>query len=209
VSCHDSTGVSGAAGNAGSSWSCLSAWSRANSEDVATDSIMHIIDILEKEIAAVEKRIQEALESDSELSAKAEVMRTVQGVGPVTSWTLLAFLPEIGMVGRKRIASLVGLVPWPDDSSQRKGRRFIHGGRSRVRTVLYMAATTAIQHIAHLRVHYQKLTTKSKPHKVAIVAVMRKSCETPSDAENEFKSSSSSPRGSLPKFGCVPSAAIQ
>lgn len=146
----------------------------ANSSELVSESIQRMIQSLKEEIALVEKQLEEALESDTQLVAKADVLSSVCGVGPVTIWTILAFMSELGEVNRRRVASLAGLVPWPYDSGDKQGRRFIYGGRTRVRNVLYMATTTACQYNPHLRTYYQRLLATGKPHKVALVAAMRK-----------------------------------
>lgn len=146
----------------------------ANSPEMVKDSIQRMIDFLGKEIAEAEERIREAQQADEDLTVQAEVMEEVCGVGPVTVWTLQAFLPELGEVSRGRIASLAGLAPWPHDSGKKTGKRFICGGRRRVRKVLYMAAISACRYNPHLRAYYKLLKAGNKPAKVAIVAVMRK-----------------------------------
>jgi transposase len=145
-----------------------------NSPELIKESIQRMIKLLEEEIAQVEARIEEAQKADPVLTAQAAVLEEVCGVGPVTVWTLQAFLNELGEVSRRRIVSLVGLAPWPNESGLKKGRRTICGGRTRVRCALYMAATSARQHNPHLRDYYQRLLAKNKPEKVVIVAVMRK-----------------------------------
>jgi len=146
----------------------------ANSPEAVKGSIQRVIDLLEKEMAEVEERIKEAQQSDEDLTAQAKILTEVCGVGPVTVWSLQAFLPEIGEVSRRRIASLAGLAPWPDESGTKKRKRSICGGRSRVRKALYMAATSARQHNPHLCAYYKHMKANNKLEKVAIVAVMRK-----------------------------------
>jgi len=146
----------------------------ANSPETVKESIQRMIELLEKEIAEVEEHIKQAQQADEDLTAQAETLTEVCGVGPVTVWTLQAFLPELGEVSRRRIASLAGLAPWPNDSGTKTGKRSICGGRSRLRKALYMAATSARQHNPHLRAFYQRMKANNKPEKVAIVAVMRK-----------------------------------
>ena len=84
------------------------------------------------------------------------------------------FLPELGRIGRRAIAALVGLAPYDRDSGKTKGRRFIQGGRAHVRQVLHMAAVVAARHNPVLKAFYQRLREAGKPFKVAIVAVTRK-----------------------------------
>ena len=101
-------------------------------------------------------------------------MQELKGVGPVLSATLMAYVPELGRVSDKTLASLVGVAPYPRDSGTVKARRSIRGGRSQVRHVLYMAAVTASRFNPILATFYDRLREKGKPAKVALVAVMRK-----------------------------------
>ncbi len=83
-------------------------------------------------------------------------MTSVPGVGPITALTLIAELPELGRLDRRRIAALVGLAPFNRDSGTLRGRRMIRGGRGTVRRVLYMATLTAIRHNPRIRTFYQR-----------------------------------------------------
>jgi transposase len=96
------------------------------------------------------------------------------GVGPVTALTLIAELPELGQLDRRRIAALVGLAPFNRDSGTLRGRRMIRGGRGSVRRVLFMATLTAIRRNPRIATFYQRLRTTGHPGKVAITAAMRK-----------------------------------
>ncbi len=92
----------------------------------------------------------------------------------VTSFTLLAELPELGTLSRQKIAALVGLAPFNRDSGRFRGRRHIFGGRADVRSVLYMAALSGIRYNPVLKRFYERLMAKGKLFKVAITACMRK-----------------------------------
>jgi transposase len=95
-------------------------------------------------------------------------------VGKVTLFTLLARLPELGNLNRREIASLVGVAPFNRDSGQRRGRRTIWGGRADVRSVLYMAAVSAIRCNPVIKPFYERLILAGKPKKLALTACMRK-----------------------------------
>jgi transposase len=129
---------------------------------------------LDETIAAVEETIQEHLRKNTALQAKADRLQQLQGVGPVLAVTLLAYLPELGTENDKRIAALVGVAPYADDSGQCERPRHAHGGRQEVRNVLYMAAVASTQHNPVLSVFYRRLRATGKPPKVCIGAVMRK-----------------------------------
>jgi transposase len=132
------------------------------------------IDWLEKEIDKVDIDLTAGLRRSPAWRAKDELLRSFKGVGPITSSTLLIALPELGELDRRAIAALVGLAPFNRDSGVMRGRRSIYGGRSHVRSMLYMAATTAIRSNPVIRDFYQRLKSRGKPHKVAMVACMRK-----------------------------------
>lgn len=106
--------------------------------------------------------------------SRARLMRSVPGVGPITTVTLLALLPELGSLDRKRIASLVGLAPFANESGAIKGRRRIFGGRARVRSILYIAAVVATRHNPPLEAFYERLVASGKAKKAAFTAVARK-----------------------------------
>jgi transposase len=132
------------------------------------------IEWLEKEIDKLDIDITAGLRSSPAWRARDELLRSFKGVGPVTSTTLIVALPELGQLDRRAIAALVGLAPFNRDSGVMRGRRSIYGGRSQVRTMLYMAATTAIRSNPLIRAFYERLKSRGKPHKVAMVACMRK-----------------------------------
>lgn len=123
----------------------------------------------------VERDIATHLKTSPDLSAKADRLQQLKGVGPVLAATLPAYVPELGKVGDKTLASLAGVAPHPRDSGQTSRRRRVRGGRAVVRHVLYMAAVSAARSNAVLKEFYQRLRQeKGKPAKLALVAVMRK-----------------------------------
>jgi transposase len=103
-----------------------------------------------------------------------DLLQSVPGIGPVTACTLIADLPELGRLDRRRIAALAGLAPFARDSGIFRGRRMIAGGRAPVRRVLYMATLAAIQHNPVIRRFHQRLVTAGRPAKLAHTAAMRK-----------------------------------
>jgi transposase len=106
--------------------------------------------------------------------AAEDLLTSVPGIGPVTARTLIAELPELGRITRRRIAALVGVAPVNRDSGASRGSRAIAGGRTGVRNVLYMAALTAIRRNPAVRAAYERLRSRGTPAKAAIVAAMRK-----------------------------------
>ena len=129
---------------------------------------------LDREIARLDKEYQKTLQSSVPLAQRAALYRTVPGVGPLTAAILVAHLPELGQRDGKALTSLVGLVPWPRDSGQKRGQRAIRGGRGIVRRALYLCAWSVLRTDGELRRFYQSLRQRGKPGNVAVVAVMRK-----------------------------------
>lgn len=132
------------------------------------------IEWLEAEIKSLEQEILHLIEANETWRERERLLRSVSGVGAVTSFTLLAELPELGQVNRQQIAALVGLAPFNHDSGPRRGRRRIFGGRASVRRVLYMAALVATRTNPVIRVFYQRLLERGKEKKLALTACMRK-----------------------------------
>jgi transposase len=104
---------------------------------------------------------------------REDLLRSVPGIGQVTSATLVAALPELGQLSRKEIAKLAGIAPLNRDSGRYRGHRMVWGGRAEVRAALYMATLVATRHNPVIRVRYQRLLAAGKPKKLALVACMR------------------------------------
>lgn len=137
-------------------------------------SIQRIIDALTREIKEIESRLDTHIKNNSVWREKDQIIQSATGVGAVTSYTLLADLPEIGAIRQAKITALVGLAPLNHDSGKMKGRRMISGGRMPVRNSLYMATISAIRYNGRIKVFYRRLRDAGKPAKVAITACMRK-----------------------------------
>lgn len=137
-------------------------------------SVQQVIDHLNKQITKIEKDILALVESHEDFQGKSGVMASVPGVGAVTVASLLAELPELGLLNRQKISALVGLAPFNHDSGKLKGKRAIRGGRKDLRSVLYMAALTAMRSNPAIRQFAQRLKDNGKPFKVVITACMRK-----------------------------------
>lgn len=132
------------------------------------------LDWLETELAEIEEDLDDWIDQNAQWREKRTSLESVPGVGKVTSFTLLAELSELGTLSRQKIAALVGLAPFNRDSGRFRGRRHIFGGRSDVRSVLYMAALSGIRYNPVLKTFYDRLIAKGKLPKVAITACMRK-----------------------------------
>jgi transposase len=128
---------------------------------------------LESELEQVDKDLDRSIGHSPIWKQNEDLLRSVPGIGPVTSRVLLAELPELGKLNRKQIAALVGVAPFNRDSGTLKGRRCIWG-RASVRAALYMAAWVAARRNSVIRKFYTRLLTAGKEHKVALVACMHK-----------------------------------
>lgn len=134
--------------------------------------------LLQKQLAAhlakIEAQIETLLAASREVGARVQRLTQVAGVGAVSAYTLLAYLPELGKLPRGAVAALAGVAPMNADSGPLRGQRHIKGGRAPARKALYMAALCATIHNPLLRAFYQRLRAKGKAAKVALTAVMRK-----------------------------------
>jgi transposase len=137
-------------------------------------SLKRLIAALERELNAVDTEIDTAVRGSPAWREREDLLSSVPGVGPVVARTLIAELPELGALGRKQIAALAGLAPYTRQSGRWKGKTFIGGGRSSVRTVLFMAAMTARRHNPVLAAFYNRLVDAGRPKLVALIAVARK-----------------------------------
>lgn len=128
----------------------------------------------EARLDKIDQEIQRLIRQHPEWSRKAELLDTVPGVGPVLISSIVADLPELGSLNRKQVAALVGVAPFNNDSGASKGRRRIWGGRSHVRSLLYMCVLSGIRCNPAIQAFYKHLLTIGKPTRVAMVACMRK-----------------------------------
>ncbi|MFC5396143.1 IS110 family transposase [Bosea vestrisii] len=132
------------------------------------------IAFLDKEIAALDDEIGTSLRHSPAWRSEDDLLASVPGVGPVLRAALIAKLPELGQLTRRQIAALVGVAPINRDSGLMRGKRVIAGGRADLRTLLYMAALTAIRCNPTLKAFNARLRAAGKPSKLAITACMRK-----------------------------------
>jgi len=149
-----------------------------NRHDTASSAVRRTINpvlrTLTKLVRDLERRIDDTLRRDAERAELLALLQTTPGVGPGVARTLLIDLPELGHLGRREIAALVGVAPFARDSGTMRGVRRIRGGRASVRTVLYLAAMTAARFNPPLSELYQRLRQAGKPPKLAFVAIARK-----------------------------------
>lgn len=145
-----------------------------NCDQSIAPSIERMIAIVAKEISQIEAAISELIQSEPSMQSAYEAISAVKGIGPVSAWTLLAYLPELGKLSRNQVVALAGLAPYNDESGKTKKLRRIFGGRSKVRRCLYMAAVCAARHNPVIRDYTNSILARGKPFKWAIVAAMRK-----------------------------------
>lgn len=129
---------------------------------------------LQGQLDDINKTLEKIVADDEEWTKADALLRSVPGVGPVVAFTLLADLPELGHLNRKKIAALAGVAPFNDDSGKHQGRRCTWGGRAGVRSILYNGTLSATRYSPPIALHYEHLRAAGKPHKVAMVACMRK-----------------------------------
>jgi transposase len=138
------------------------------------DSVERIIAILKEEKKRLEEQIEQFLREEKAWQEQREILGSAPGVGKVTTATLLADLPELGKMDRKKIAALVGVAPMNYDSGKKRGYRKTKGGRSDVRSILYMSTLVATRYNPVIQSQYQQLLKRGKLKKVALTACMRK-----------------------------------
>jgi len=136
-------------------------------------SLAATLKLLESQLAALDRDIGDAVRGSPAWRAAEDLLTSVPGVGDVTARTLIAELPELGRLDRRRIAALVGVAPINRDSGQWRGHRAIAGGRVAVRNTLFMATLTAIRWNPAIRAHYARLVAAGRPRKLAVVACIR------------------------------------
>lgn len=136
--------------------------------------IKAILKSIQKEIAGIDSKINKLANDVPEWKAQRDLLMSAKGVRKVLAHTLLSELPELGRLNNKEIAALVGVAPMNRDSGSYQGKRFIRGGRHKVRTVLFMSMLSAIQCHPKLKPMYERMVAAGKPKKVAIIACMRK-----------------------------------
>jgi transposase len=132
------------------------------------------IAFLEEELERQNRDVDTLLHASPVWRATEDLLRSVPGIGPTVSATLIAALPELGRLSPKEIAALVGVAPLNRDSGRYRGHRRVWGGRAEVRAALYMAALVATRHNRVIHALYERLLKAGKPKKVALVACMRK-----------------------------------
>jgi transposase len=137
-------------------------------------SIQRLAAALERELSEVDQDLDDSVRGSPAWRQNEDLLKSVPGVGPIVARTLLAELPELGTLDRRQIAALAGLAPWTRQSGKWKGKSLIGGGRTVVRTALFMGALTAARHNPTLKAFRNRLIEAGKPKMVAVIALARK-----------------------------------
>ena len=137
------------------------------------EEALQSVDQLGEQVATFDRKIRELIATDPDTDRRYRILTSIPGVGPVSAATLCCWMPELGTIGNRQAASLLGVAPFAHDSGRHQGARHIRG-RRRPRDVLYMAAFSTTMHNPDLQRIFQRLKAAGKSHKVALVAVMRK-----------------------------------
>lgn len=137
-------------------------------------SIKALLTVLKKQLEKINKKLIQCIENNEEYQRKNAIIQSLPGAGQVVAVSLICDMPELGYINHKQAAALIGVAPINRESGQYRGKRKIRGGRVQIRTVLYMAMLSAIQHNPVFKGLYQRLLKAGKAKKVAIMACVRK-----------------------------------
>jgi len=137
-------------------------------------SIKPVLTAIKNQLEKVEEKLLKLIDTCEEYKEKNDIIQSMPGIGNIVAFNLLSDMPELGYVNNKQAASLIGVAPFNRESGSYKGKRMIRGGRSQIRTVMYMAMMSAIQCNPKFKAIYQRLVASGKPKKVAIIACIRK-----------------------------------
>jgi transposase len=137
-------------------------------------SILAVMKVIKAQIDAMQEAIDAFVAADPVLRENTKILRSCKGVGPKSAQAILGMLPEIGALNRRKIAALVGVAPITKSSGSSLNHASIAGGRKALRDILFMAALTASKHNPTFTAFYARLRASGKPHKLALIAVLRK-----------------------------------
>jgi transposase len=147
---------------------------KAPRANVIKTSCQAMIEVLKGQLKTITDEINTLIESDPDLREKKAVLKTIPGIGDIVANELLVLLPELGLLTRRKIASLAGLAPRANDSGQFSGYRSVSYGRNGIKPILFMAAMAARNSNSRLKAFYNKLVSSGKKKMVALTALMRK-----------------------------------
>ncbi len=133
-----------------------------------------VLSELDAGVREYDRRIEDLVAGSDDFEESYRILTSVPGIGPVTAASLIAWMGELGAIGNRQAAALIGVAPFARGSGTLKGGRHVAGGRRRPRDVLFMAAMAATRFNPDMKDMYKRLAERGKPHKVAVTAVMRK-----------------------------------
>lgn len=143
-------------------------------DELIVRTIKAVIKTIDKQIELLEEESLEVIAEHGKLQRTFEILDSIPGIGPVSAALLMGHMPELGTLSRQAVAALAGLAPFNKDSGMQRGKRQIRGGRSVVRTSLYMASLSAVRHNPVIREDFERLIANGKLPMVALTACMRK-----------------------------------
>lgn len=129
---------------------------------------------LSKKIEKIETNMDTNIKQANQLEELIDLLQSIPGIGKLTAIRIAVDLPELTSLPFKKLAALVGVAPLNHDSGKIRGKRYIRGGRSKIRSALYLSTLSAIRYNSVIKAYYQKLRQKGKPGKVAMVAAIHK-----------------------------------
>jgi transposase len=138
------------------------------------DSVRLLLEALEQQLKDLDGQLTALIGQTPAWDEREKLLQSVPGIGPVTARTLLADLPELGTLERRQLSALVGVAPFTHQSGKWRGAGFCSGGRGALRSTLYMATLTGTRFNSVLKAFYERLMAQGKPHKVAMIACIRK-----------------------------------
>lgn len=144
------------------------------SDKALLNILTNTVTSLKKQEAKIQALIAAKIKLSPELTSRVTRLQEVQGIGFITAFSLISFMPELATLSDTQAASLAGVAPFNYDSGQFRGQRHIRGGRSQIRSALYMAALVASRYNPILKALYQRLLALGKPKKLALTVLMRK-----------------------------------
>ena len=145
-----------------------------NSQEAIHDSIKKMILFIQQERKDIDQQIHTLVQNNPAMSRACDVLLEVKGVGYVTVWSIMAYLPEIDRLSRNEVVALAGLAPYNRDSGESQKRRSIFGGRAKIRRVLFLATQSAASYNPVIHPYVEGLRARGKPYRCALVAAMRK-----------------------------------
>ena len=138
------------------------------------DKIQQHIDFMTDQIKELEKEIEQLIDNDDDWKHRQNIITSIPGAGKGTATTLIAFFSELGSIGNKQVAALLGVAPYANESGNCKKKSIVKEGRPIPRKMLYMPTLSAVQHNPDFKIFYERLREEGKPPKIALIAVMRK-----------------------------------